>query len=98
MHATKILKFRYFHQNTLYAIRNFFEKLLKKIPKHSLLTEFHYYLCHTKYINDSRNWRRRYYFEFYKLFRDVDIIKFIKLDSMRWASHLMRMKYYRLAL
>ena len=41
-------------------------------------------------INDSGNWRRRYNFELYKLFRDVNVLKFIKLNRMRWAGDIMR--------
>ena len=48
-------------------------------------------------INDNGNWHRRYNFELYILFRDVDILKFIKLNRMRWAGH-MRMECDRAAL
>ena len=40
----------------------------------------------------TRGRRRRYNFEIYKLFTDVDILKFIKLKKMRWADYNMRMK------
>ena len=62
------------------------------------LTEFCYYLCCIKYANESGNWQRRYNFELNKLFRDVDVLKFIKLNRVRWAGHLMRMECNRAAL
>ena len=42
--------------------------------------------------NDCGNWRRRYNFKLYKIFRDVDILEFIRLNKIRWAAHLMRME------
>lgn len=36
-------------------------------------------------------WRRRYNFELYKIFRDSDISKYVKLQRMRWAGHVVRM-------
>ena len=48
-HATKILKFCNFHQSTFCAVKNFFEKLPKKICNPSLLAEFYYYLHKTKH-------------------------------------------------
>jgi hypothetical protein len=35
-------------------------------------------------------WRRRYSKELYSLFNDVDIIKRIKINSLRWAGHVIR--------
>ena len=49
-------------------------------------------------INDSGNWCRIYNFELCKLFRDVDVLKFIKLNRMRWAGHIRRMERDRAAL
>ena len=49
-------------------------------------------------INDSRNWRRRYNFELFKLFRDVDVLKSIKLNWIRGVDHIMRMERDRAAL
>ena len=43
-------------------------------------------------INDSGYWRRRYNFDHYKLFRDVNVLKFIKLNKMRWTGHILRME------
>ena len=46
-------------------------------------------------ISDNGNWRRRYNFELDKLFGDVDALKFINLNRMRWAGHIMRMEHDR---
>jgi hypothetical protein len=37
-------------------------------------------------------WRRRKNSEMYKLYDERDGVKFIKLGSLRWAGHVMRMK------
>ena len=55
------------------------------------MPKVYYYLCNTKYLNDNGYWQERYNFELYKLFKDVNVLKFIKLNRMRWACHLMRM-------
>jgi hypothetical protein len=35
-------------------------------------------------------WQRRYNQELYSLFHDVDIIKRIKINRLRWAGHVIR--------
>ena len=47
-------------------------------------------------INDRGNWRK-YNFELYELVGD-DVLKFIKLNRMKWAGHLMRMERNKAAL
>ena len=49
-------------------------------------------------INDSGNWCKRYNFKLSKLFRDFDVLKFIKLKRQRCAGHIMRMEHDRAAL
>jgi hypothetical protein len=41
-------------------------------------------------------WRRRYNKELYSLFNDVDIIKRIKVNSLRGAGHVIREKMRKL--
>ena len=97
-HATKILKFFNFHQSTLCTVKNFFKKLFIIACKHSLLIQFCYYLCDTKFLNKNGNWGKSYDFELHKLFSDVDFLKFVKLNRMRWAGHFMRMECDRYTL
>lgn len=42
-------------------------------------------------VNEKGVWRQRYNFELYKLFKDSDIIKFIKIGRLRYAGHICRM-------
>lgn len=46
-------------------------------------------------VLENNTWRKRYNFELYKIYREDDIIKSIKLSRMRWAGHLLRMNAER---
>jgi hypothetical protein len=35
-------------------------------------------------------WRRRYNFERYRLYKELDIVKTIKIGRLRWIGHFMR--------
>lgn len=43
-------------------------------------------------VNENGGWRRRYNFELYRLFKDPDIVKTVKLGRLRWVGHVMRME------
>jgi sorting nexin-29 len=49
-------------------------------------------------VLDNNNWRKRYNFEIYRIFKSDDIIKSIKLSRMRWAGHIVRMSPERTTL
>jgi hypothetical protein len=40
---------------------------------------------------ESVMWRRRYNFELYRLYKEPDIVKIIKIGRLRWIGHAMRM-------
>jgi hypothetical protein len=42
-------------------------------------------------VNENGLWRRRYNFELYQLYTDPDIVKFVKVQRLRWAGHIARM-------
>lgn len=42
-------------------------------------------------INENELWRRRYNFELYQLYNNSDIVKFIKVQIIRWVGHIARM-------
>jgi hypothetical protein len=42
-------------------------------------------------IKDNDEWRIRYNFELYALYKDMDIITFIKVGRLKWAGHIIRM-------
>ncbi|GFV78585.1 putative endonuclease-reverse transcriptase [Trichonephila clavipes] len=37
------------------------------------------------------SWRRRSNLELYKIYKQPDIVKFVKLQRLKWAGHLARM-------
>jgi hypothetical protein len=41
-------------------------------------------------VQTDEVWRRRYNQKLYSLFNDVDIIKRIKINRLRWAGHVIR--------
>lgn len=41
--------------------------------------------------NDQGRWRRRYDFELKRLYKEQDIISFIKVNRLRWVGHVVRM-------
>ncbi|KAF6214380.1 hypothetical protein GE061_009120 [Apolygus lucorum] len=40
---------------------------------------------------DHGQWRRRKNEELYQLYKDYDVVKFVKLGRLRWAGHVLRM-------
>jgi hypothetical protein len=42
-------------------------------------------------VRDKGQWRRRYNFEFYKLYDEPDLVKYIKINRLKWMGHVMRM-------
>jgi hypothetical protein len=42
-------------------------------------------------VRDKGQWRRRYNFELYKLYDEPDLVKYIKINRLKWAGHVMRM-------
>ena len=41
------------------------------------------------------NWRRRYNHELLQLYNEPDIVKFIKINRLRWFGHVLRMEQVR---
>jgi hypothetical protein len=41
-------------------------------------------------VEENGTWRRRYNHELYKLFKEQDIIGYIKEKRLEWAGHLIR--------
>jgi hypothetical protein len=42
--------------------------------------------------NDNGEWRIKYNDELYTLYKDSDIITYIKINGLRWARHLIRLE------
>jgi hypothetical protein len=42
-------------------------------------------------VQDKGQWRRRYNFELYKLYDETDLVKYININRLKWAGHVMRM-------
>ena len=49
-------------------------------------------------VNVSGNWRRRYNHELYQPYKEPGIVKFIKINRLRWLGHVQRMTEERLPL
>jgi hypothetical protein len=45
---------------------------------------------------DKGQWRRRYNFELYKLYDEPDLVKYIKVNRLKWAGYVMRMDNNRI--
>ena len=43
-------------------------------------------------VKDNGKWRTRYINELYMLCNELDIVKVIKIGSLRWLEHLFRMQ------
>ncbi|GFW72763.1 putative endonuclease-reverse transcriptase [Trichonephila clavipes] len=41
-------------------------------------------------IQVNRSWKRRSNLEHYKIYEQPDIVKFVKLQRLKWAGHLAR--------
>ncbi|GFV21936.1 uncharacterized transposon-derived protein F52C9.6 [Trichonephila clavipes] len=41
-------------------------------------------------IQVNRSWRRRSSLELYKIYKQTDVVKFVKLQRLKWARHLAR--------
>jgi hypothetical protein len=39
-------------------------------------------------------WRRRYNFELYRLHKEPDTVKTIKIGRIKWIGHVMRMEFH----
>jgi hypothetical protein len=47
-------------------------------------------------VQDKGQWRRRYNFEIYKLYDEPDLVKYININRLKWAEHVMRMNKNRI--
>jgi hypothetical protein len=47
-------------------------------------------------VQDKGQWRRRHNFELYKLYDEPDLVKYIKLNRLKWSGHVMRMDNNRI--
>ena len=47
-------------------------------------------------IMEKDQWRRRYNSELYKIYKEPDIVKYIKINRLKWAGHLQRMNEERI--
>jgi hypothetical protein len=43
-------------------------------------------------MNDNGEWRIKYNNELYTLYKDSDIITYIKINRLRWAGHVIRLE------
>jgi hypothetical protein len=48
-------------------------------------------------INDNGEWRIKYSDELYTLYKDCDIITYIKINRLRWAGRVIRLEEQNLA-
>ena len=49
-------------------------------------------------VNVEGNWRRRFNHELYQLYNEPDVVKFIKINRLRWLGHVLRMNEERVPL
>jgi hypothetical protein len=42
-------------------------------------------------LQENGVWRKRYNHELYELFSDPDVVKYIKINILDWAGHVIRM-------
>jgi hypothetical protein len=42
-------------------------------------------------VQDNGVWRKRYSHELYELFNEPDIVRYIKINILGWAEHIIRM-------
>jgi hypothetical protein len=42
-------------------------------------------------VKEVGQWRMRYNKELYELYKDVDLVTFIKLKRLQWAGHVQRL-------
>jgi len=42
--------------------------------------------------NDNGEWRIKYNNELYKLYRENDIVTYIKINRLKWAGHVIRLE------
>jgi hypothetical protein len=42
--------------------------------------------------NDNREWRIKYNNKLYTLYKDSDIITYIKINHLRWAGHVIKLE------
>ena len=47
-------------------------------------------------VQQNSQWRMRYNDELYDLYKDNDIVTFIKLRRLEWAGHVYRMEDHRI--
>jgi hypothetical protein len=47
-------------------------------------------------VKDEGQWRMRYNKELYELYKDVDLVTFIKLKRLQWAGHVQRLTLDRI--
>jgi hypothetical protein len=40
---------------------------------------------------EKETWRRRYNYQLYEIFKEPNIVNYIKVKRMAWAGHLVRM-------
>ena len=49
-------------------------------------------------VNVEGNWRRRFNHELHQLYNEPDVVKFIKINRLRWLGHVLRMNEERVRL
>jgi hypothetical protein len=42
--------------------------------------------------NDNREWRVKYNNELYTLYKESDIVTYLKINQLKWAGHVIRME------
>jgi hypothetical protein len=47
-------------------------------------------------VRDEGQLRRRYNFDLYKLYDEPDFVKYIQINRLKWAGHVMRMDNNRI--
>jgi hypothetical protein len=47
-------------------------------------------------VKEEEQWRMRYNKELYELYKDVDLLTFIKLKRLQWAGHVQRLPLDRI--
>jgi hypothetical protein len=47
--------------------------------------------CISRAMQENGGWRKRHNHELYELFSETDIVKYIKINILGWAGHVIRM-------
>jgi hypothetical protein len=44
-------------------------------------------------VNENGQWRSRYNKELYELYKNLDLVTFVKLKRLQWAGHVQRLPF-----